>query len=456
MRSVLLFLFVMTAAPCVSNPNVPVDRALVTALRERALTDQLGFHWLKRICKPGGRLTGSPGLETAQREAENIMREAGFQNIRRQPVMVPGWKPGTASLVVTNPEMKMTPGLSVAALGRSVPTPEGGVEGPLVVVHSPEEIETRKDEIQDAVVLINEPFPAGVLNTFSGYGKLAPGRLFGADTAARYGAKAVLVRSLTTRNDRVPHLGTLVYRSENHIPAAAISVVDAVRLQELVQQVGTVSVKLRMDCRIEPDVPSWNLIGEIPGHERPDEVVLLGAHIDSWNAGDGAHDNGSGCVHVLEALSLLIRQGVVPGRTIRCVLFVSEEYGSQGASAYADWQSRQPEKLVAAVESDRGGFVPRGFYVDGTGAQLRTLNGWLPLLNAVSIDWFRKGGSGADTSHLQMAGVRLGLAVDCQRYFDVHHSENDTVDRVHPRELELGSAALAALAFELSENDVSD
>ncbi len=456
MRTAMLFLLIMMVSPGSSSPVISPNTDIVTAIRERALTEQVGVGWLKRICKPGGRLTGSPGLEKALLEAENIMRETGFQNIQRMPVDVPGWRPGAASLCITVPGEWADTELTVAALGRSVPTPEEGIEGPLVVVDSLEELTFDKPDVRGAVVLINAPFPDRVLNTFAGYGKLAGGRMLGADTARELGARAVLIRSITTRPDKVPHLGTLIYTGDERIPGAAISVVDAVRLAELAKKHENLRVRLRMACEPGPDVPSWNLMGEITGTTHPEEVVLLGAHIDSWNAGEGAHDNGTGCVHILEALSLLLREGIRPERTIRCVLFVSEEYGSHGARAYSLWQSSQSEKLIAALESDRGGFVPRGFYVDGSESQIATLRTWLPALNAVCIDWFRKGGSGADTSHLEMTGIRLGLAVDCQRYFDVHHSANDTVDCVHPRELEMGSAALAALAFQLSENGVPE
>jgi len=212
-----------------------------------------------------------------------------------------------------------------------------------------------------------------------------------------------------------------------------------------------VSPRLKMDCDPAGEVNGYNVIGEIPGSRFPDQVILVGGHIDSWDAGDGAHDNGTGCIHSIEALSLFNRLGIRPACTLRCVLFVSEEYGSHGARAYADWQRSSSERLIAALESDRGGFVPRGFYVTAAERDRTFMMEWLPLLRHTGIDWIRKGGSGADTSHLDMARVRLGLVVDSQRYFDVHHSANDVLSAVHPREFELGSAALASMIYLLSE-----
>jgi len=454
-----MVLVILIAFPfaLVNGAGLEDDTDMALRIRERALQDQLGMAWLTRLCKPGGRLTGSAGLAQATETAMEIMRSAGLENVRLQEVLVPGWRRGDARCVIVSPEAYAGRELSIGALGRSIPTPDGGIEADLKRFDNLDQLKQSTAELSGGIVLIDHPFPDGVLNTFSGYGKLAAGRLFGAGEAARHGAAAVLVRSITTCPDNVPHLGTLAYKdAERKIPGAAISVEDAVFLDTLLDQGVPVCIRLEMSCDVGADVKGFNVIGEIPGSQFPQEVILVGGHIDSWDAGDGAHDNGAGCIHSMEALSLFKRLGLAPRRTLRCVLFVSEEYGSHGAKSYAEWQKSQDETLLAALESDRGGFVPRGLYVQGDLQVLDTMNRWLPVLGQCGIDWIRPGGSGADTSHLDMATMRAGLVVDSQRYFDLHHSANDTLDKVHPRELELGSAAMATLLFLVSEYGLPD
>lgn len=447
-----LFSLVLTIAPVFAADDA--TSLIMKRFRETALTEKRGFGWLHQLCRDGGRLTGSPGLAAATVTAQRIMAEAGMQHIRLQPVQVPGWKRGSVQATIVEPASHAGYQLSVAALGRSVPTPEGGVTAPVVCVSSLAELKTLDPDIgAGAIVLINHPFPDGVRRSFEGYGKLARGRVFGAAEASHLDAAAVLVRAITTQPDNVPHLGTLTYDGADHpIPGASIGVQDADLLARLVAEGAPVTLRLEMDCDPNGEVTGYNVIGEIPGSRFPGNVILVGGHIDSWDAGDGAHDNGTGCIHSIEALSLFNRLEIQPACTLRCVLFVSEEYGSHGARAYADWQRARPaERLIAALESDRGGFVPRGFYVTATERDQAFMTAWLPVLRHVGIDWIREGGSGADTGHLDMARVRLGLVVDSQRYFDMHHSANDVLSTVHPREFELGSAALAAMIYLLSE-----
>ena len=449
--SACLLVMILSAIP-VAAADETIENTM-KRFRQTALTERKGFGWLHRLCGDGGRLTGSTGLAEATETAQQIMAEAGLQNIHLQPVKVPGWKRGTVEAVIVSPESHAGRHLSVAALGRSVPTPVGGVTAPIVRVSSLAELKLLdRETAAGAIILIDHPFPDGVLRTFDGYGRLARGRVFGAAEASHLGAAAVLVRSISTRSDNVPHLGTLTYDGAHHpIPGASVGVQDAILLGELAAAGKPVSLRLKMDCDPAGEVTGYNVIGEIPGSRFPDQVILVGGHIDSWDAGDGAHDNGTGCIHSIEALSLFNRLGIRPACTLRCVLFVSEEYGSHGARAYADWQRSSSERLIAALESDRGGFVPRGFYVTAAERDRTFMMEWLPLLRHTGIDWIRKGGSGADTSHLDMARVRLGLVVDSQRYFDVHHSANDVLSAVHPREFELGSAALASMIYLLSE-----
>ncbi len=279
----------------------------------------------------------------------------------------------------------------------------------------------------------------------------------GAVEAARAGARAALVRSMTLADDNVPHTGTLSYAdSVTKIPAAAVGIRDANRLSELLKRDPRAQVTLTLTCRILPDAPSANVIGEIRGTVKPDEIVLVGGHLDCWDKGEGAHDDGSGCVHAIEVLHLFRKLGIVPRRTIRAVMFMNEENGTRGGTSYAASPSRAKEHHLVAVESDRGGFAPRGFTVESDTMTLARLLRWQPLFEEIASERFAPGDGGTDVSAIvQKGAVGIGLDVDDHRYFDVHHSANDVVASVHPRELELGAIATAFICYLFSEEDIA-
>jgi hypothetical protein len=296
-----------------------------------------------------------------------------------------------------------------------------------------------------------------LLNTFTAYGRAANQRVQGAVEAARVGAVAVLVRSLTTRIDDFPHTGMLRYDpGVPRISAACISTKGAEFLSTALKRDPSLLVNFKMECRNLTSVTSHNVIGQITGSEHPNEIILVGGHLDSWDLGTGAHDDGAGCVQAIEALRLIKESGLRPRRTIRAVMFMNEEFGGTGGRDYAAAKDREGEVHVAAIESDRGGFLPLGFGISGDPNTIKHLQKWEDLLRSIGLQWIRQGGGGVDIAPLAAQGtVLIGLVPDSQRYFDVHHSEKDVLETVNPRELELGAIAMAVFAYILAQEGLT-
>jgi hypothetical protein len=344
--------------------------------------------------------------------------------------------------------------LRVCALGGSIGTPAGGITAEVVEVRNWESLEKLADSARGKIVFLNRPMPPDRLDTFDAYGAAADQRAWGAMRAAKVGAVAVLVRSMTLSLTRHCHTGVMVYKDEEapRIPAAALATLDADLLSAVLARQGTARVRLEMGCSEPGTVQTANTMGELTGSEHPEEVVVLGGHIDSWDLGPGAHDDGAGCVQALDALRILKQLGLKPRRTIRAVMFMDEEFGGAGGKAYAHDSARKNEKHVAAVESDRGGFRPLAFTVHGSDPAVERVRSWLPDLGQAGIFTVEKGYGGVDIEPLSESGtVTIGLVPESQRYFDMHHCANDTLDQVNPRELGLGAAAMAILAWKLSE-----
>ncbi len=398
------------------------------------------------------RLAGSAGAEAAVAWAAAAMKRAGLENVRQEPVTVPRWVRGTECDVRIAGE---DPPLAALALGGSVATSVGGIEAEVIEVLSFPALRALGDGARGKIVFLNRPFDTGLINTFTAYGGAVGQRSQGAIEAAKAGAVAVLVRSVTSEPDDVPHTGAMNYQEDvARIPAAAISVVAAERLHARLAAGAPVRARLRMNCATLDPVPSANVVGEIPGRSAPGEVVLLGAHLDAWDVGQGAHDDGAGCAHVLEAARLLLASGPRPRRTVRCVLFMNEENGLAGGKAYAERHAADLAHHVFAIETDSGGFSPRGFSVTGGRAVEDALGPAARLLGALDLGEIRPGGGGADISTLAPAGVPLaGMRTAQDRYFDLHHTVKDTLDTVHPRELSLGAATLAAFALSVAESE---
>ncbi len=405
---------------------------------------------LIRSC--GSRLSGSVGAAKAVDLTAAMMRRYGFVNVRAESCMVPHWVRGKvedAELVTRTGTRR----LAVAALGGSIGTPRRGVSAEVLEVHSFDELRAAGTRAAGKIIFFNRPMDPALLSTFAGYGGAVDQRAGGAVAAARAGAVGAIVRSVTTAHDNVPHTGVMSYAdSITKVPAVAIGIRDAEFLSDAILRDPHARVRLRLSCTTLPDAPSANVMGEVRGSERPDEVIVLGGHLDSWDKGVGAHDDGAGCMQAIEALRLLKELGITPKRTIRAVTFMNEENGSRGGKAYAVDPHRAMERAYAAIEADRGGFMPRGFTVQADSAIVERVKRWAPILEKVGAGHIMAGHAGVDVSPIVAAGAAgFGLVVDDQRYFDFHHSANDVLEAVHPRELELGAIASALLVYLISE-----
>ncbi|MCO5297925.1 MAG: M20/M25/M40 family metallo-hydrolase [Fimbriimonadaceae bacterium] len=438
MRSLLLLLALASSVQAQSP---------ATAMRDQGLRELRAFDLLRDLTRLGHRLSGSAGAERAVEWGAQTMRELGFENVRLQPCRVPHWVRGEVATLTLGDDP-----LSICALGGSIGTPPEGLEAEVVEVKSVDEAAKLGSKAKGKIVFFNGPMDPTLTNTFAAYGGAVGQRVNGAATAAKLGAVGVLVRSMTLRADDVPHTGTMRYEEGGRkIPAAALSLNAADKLSATLRR-GPARVRLTLDCENLPPVPSSNVIGEITGSDLPDEIVLMGGHLDSWDLGVGAHDDGAGCVQSIEALRLIRSVIGRPKRTVRVVLFMDEEQTGAGADAYAFYAKISPEKHVAAIESDAGGFTPRAFGTSETVERARRYEAWLPDLRPLGITEINGGGGGgADVAPLGPLGaVLFGLRPDSQRYFDVHHSRNDTLDWVNARELEMGAIGMAILAWRLA------
>ncbi|MGE3173848.1 MAG: M28 family peptidase [Planctomycetota bacterium] len=424
-----------------------VERARL--LFTRALEDNGAIAQLRDLLAAAPkRLSGSPGADAAVAWGVQRMRDLGLDAVRAEPVLVPCWVRGAESAAVIGANARP---LRVTALGGSVPTPPGGLRAEVVEVRSFEQLRALGEQARGKIAFFNRPMPRIFARTFRAYGDAVPQRSNGAIEAAQVGAVAALVRSVTTAVDEFPHTGAMRYQDGvDRVPAAAIATADAEALSRLLDA-GPVTITLELGCETRPDVMSANVTGELRGSELPDEIVVIGAHLDAWDLGTGAHDDGAGCAHVLEAMLLLRACGIAPRRTIRAVLFMNEENGLRGGEAYAD--AHVHELHVAALETDAGGATPHGLATTFVGADAEALR---PLLRPLG-DWgagvlLTGGGGGADIGPLMRRGVPgFGLVTDSQRYFDYHHSALDTIDAVNERELALGAAVVAYTASVLAD-----
>ncbi|MCJ7588388.1 MAG: M20/M25/M40 family metallo-hydrolase [Candidatus Aminicenantes bacterium] len=428
-------------------------RMLAIGLHEERAFDMLrGL-----IASAGSRLTGSPGAEAALDHMRQVMLDLGFSNVHREPVTVNRWERGTETAQVEASPQRSAVELAVCALGGSVGTSEAGIKAPVIEVRSFEELKSQKQAARGKIVFFNQPMDRTILEPFRAYGANADHRVRGAAEAAKYGAVAVIIRSLTFRRDRFPHTGLMRYEDGvPRIPAAAVATEDADRLSGLLGENSELLIHLTLGCRDFGPVESANLIGDLRGSERPEEIILIGGHVDAWDLGPGAHDDGAGCVQSVEALRLIRAVGLVPKRTIRAVLFMDEEFGGTGGRFYARAPERKGEKHLVAFESDRGGFLPLAVGLGGSPGLIQKHQAWSPLIKSLGlVQGLVSGGGGVDIAPLAEQGVILGgLIPDAGRYFDFHHSALDDLAAVHPRELELGAIALAVTASIIAQEGI--
>ncbi|TNE53073.1 MAG: M20/M25/M40 family metallo-hydrolase [Bacteroidetes bacterium] len=430
------------------------DSTFIRSCFNTALSEGKSYSDLRELCKKvGARLSGSVEAEMAVEWAFQKLNTYGFDRVYKQEIMVPHWERGTkeAAWIKTNTG-ELIP-MKILALGGSVGT-QGSLRGELIVFkHLDELIKAKPKQIQDKIVLIDQKMNEQELVTFHAYGGCYQIRRNGAVEAAKLGAKAVLIRSLALPTDDHPHTGSMHYDDKvTKIPAAALSTRDC---ELIASQKGKIEFIFEMDCRVYPDAPSHNVIAEIKGSSNADQIITFGGHLDSWDAGEGAHDDGAGVVHCIEALRILKELGYRPKHTLRLVLFMNEENGNFGGKSYAKWVHEQGEKHAAALESDRGGFVPRGFACDGDTKYVQLIQSFSELLKPYGLHDFGPGYGGVDISPLknEYPGIPLfGFVPDSQRYFDFHHAESDVFEAVNQRELELGCASMAAFLYLLDKN----
>ena len=428
------------------------DAVTVKRLHDRGLTELGAYSYLSELTTQiGGRPAGSPEAAQAVEWAERSMKAAGLVNVRRVPCKVPHWVRGNRERASFTDANGVGSSLSVAALGGSIGTLGRGVDGDVVMVKSLAEVAKLGEKVRGKIVFYNRPFDQTLQSTFAMYGAAGDQRFAGPALAAKFGAAGVFVRSLTSATDDAPHTGATRFPKDGPFaPCAALGIRSATQLEDALRR-GPVKAHLELSCKSLPEVDSASVVGDIPGAEHPDEVIVVGGHLDSWDLGQGAHDDGAGVTQSIEAGRLLVSLGIKPKRTIRIVAFMDEEFGGRGAEAYAaEAKANTKEKPYAGIESDSGGFMPRTFGVaEPMTARLRA---WQPLLQTFGIERVTSGGGGADVGPLAALGaITIGLEPDDARYFDYHHSRNDTLDKVHPRELEMGALAMASLAWLISE-----
>jgi carboxypeptidase Q len=427
------------------------DEKMLRAVYTAALTTSPAYEQLRELTtKFPGRLSGSKNLEGAVLWAKSVLGQTGCDRIELQPVMVPHWERGAAESVRLLPTILggKAPHLTAVALGGSVPTPAGGLRAPIIELQSLDGLKTAN--VKGKIVFFNRPMNPEYVSTGLAYRDAGDQRNQGPAEAAKYGATGVLVRSLTLAHDDVPHTGATTYLPDvPRIPAAALSTVTADQLSAWLKSDPSALVEMEIHSQWFEDAPSDNVIGELRGSEHPEQIILVGGHLDCWDIAPGAHDDGAGVVESIEVLRLLKAAGYQPRHTIRCVLFVNEENGTRGATAYSTASGGKNEQHLLALETDSGGFQPRGFNLGNPAGDAHTrASRWRTLFEPYGIYNFQTGPGGTDVNPLLAQGATVaGLTPDSQRYFDIHHTREDSIDKVNQRELELGAAAMAALVY---------
>ncbi len=436
------------------------DSTQIKHLFNTALTDGKSYEWLRDLSKNiGGRLSGSPEAQKAVQWGEKVMREVGLDSVWLQPVMVPHWVRGKKEEAhyTFKGQKKDVP---ICALGFSIATPTNGITAEVIEVKSLEEAEALGNKMTGKIVFFNRNFDNTLINTFRAYGGCVDQRVGGASICGKFGAKGVIVRSMTNAIDDYPHTGTMSYGDlpvSKYIPAAAISSKAAETLSEDLKNNPTLKFHFKQYCKTLPDAPSFNVVGELKGSENPKNIFVVGGHLDSWDLGEGAHDDGAGIVQSLEVAYLFKKNNIRPKNTLRVVFFMNEENGTRGAKKYAELAKLNQENHIGGLESDAGGHTPRGFSIDANSTNTELLQSWKKLLSPYGLHDFDKGGSGADISPLRGENVTLvGYRPDSQRYFDYHHTSRDTFDKVNKRELELGSASMAGIIYLMDKYLYSD
>jgi len=446
--------FVLSSVACLAFSSTYADQVeqakVIDHIYTEALVNGVAIDNLNYLVKHyPGRLSGSDNLQGAISWGVSTLKGLHIDNVYEQPVNVPHWVRGEKENFSFTSE-GVTTSLNGLALGGSSATPEAGIEAEVIEVSAYSEIATLGASAKGKIIFINRGIDPSTQLTMTGYSNAVIGRSRGPAASASQGAVATLVRSMTLAKDDIPHTGATMFPpGTKHIPAAALSYLSADRLHEALAKNPHLKVHVAIHAQTLPDRASANVIGEIEGSEFPNQIIVVGGHLDSWDIAPGANDDGTGIVQSIEVLRIFKALGIKPRHTLRCVLFVNEENGSAGANQYATLARKSSERNIFALETDAGGFDPKGFNLSNTNKDAATrAQKWVPLLAAHEISFITTGGAGADVAPLAPLGAIVGeLRPDSQRYFDYHHSIKDTLDNVNARELELGAAALASLIW---------
>lgn len=433
-----------------------IDSTQLRKIYDFYLTESKCYENLNFLCKTiGHRLSGSKGAANAVDWCKKAMYKAGADTVILQPCMVPHWVRGKAEECYLN-SGKTKNKLSCCALGSSVGTGLNGIKAKVIEVKSFDELEKIGTEnIKGKIVFYNVFFNQTHINTGAAYSEAVKYRVKGASYAAKYGAIGALVRSVTSATDDAPHTGNMVYDttiSKIKIPIVALSYKAADELNNSLKNNPNSVIELKTYCENLPEVLSYNVIGQINGEAKNNSYIIAGGHLDSWDLGEGAHDDGAGIVQCIELLNMYKKLTLKPKNNIRVVAFMNEENGLRGGEAYAKFAKQNNEKHIAALETDAGGYTPRGFNVDTLNGLFNKVILWEKLLAPYFANRFKKEGGGADLIALEKLNVPcIGFEPDSQRYFDIHHSKEDTFDKINKRELELSSAAIGALIYLLDK-----
>jgi len=454
MRRIFITLIVCSLA--MMSSHAQSDSAMIKSIYNEVLTNGECYENLRFLCKNiGNRIAGSENADKAILWGEKVMKDYGFDSVYIMPVEVPNWIRGKKEVAYYSVEGKRLD-VPAVALGGSVGS-EKPITAEVIEVKSFDELRALGEEkVKGKIVFFNKAMDPMLINTGAAYGGAYEIRGQGPIEAAKLGAVGCLIRSLTLADDKYAHTGATKYDdSVTKIPAAALSSVDARELSRQIKLNGSIKFTLHLTCQVFPRKMQGNVIGEIRGSEFPDEFIVVGGHLDSWDIGEGAHDDGTGIVQSIEVARALKAIGYKPKRTIRIILYINEEFGNDGGETYASVVKYKGEEHIAAIESDGGGFTPQGFNLQGTDAQMEQLKSWKPLLEPYQLFSFRQGWSGVDIGPLKNDRIALfGLSVDSQRYFDYHHSGNDVFENVNNRELSLGAAAMASLVFLIDQSGI--
>ena len=454
MKNFIIILLSFCLISC-KNETVPFDQEtsdVITTFYGDALEFKESYELLRGLSKDvGQRLSGSEGAKKAVLWSKEVMENYGFDTVYLQEVMVPHWERGELEeAYFYNGKNKIN--LSILGAGGTVSTPKEGITAEVVEVSSLDEVdELGRENVEGKIVFYNKAFNQRYINQGASYGQTGFQRRSGAVKAAEHGALASVFRSLSSSTyEDFPHTGGMSYREGlDSIPHGGLGVLSSEKLSQALKENPRLTLTVKLSGRWFPDALSHNVVGELRGSKSPEKIITVGGHLDSWDVGEGAHDDGAGCVHSIGALRLFQKQNIKPNNTIRAVMFMNEENGLRGGQKYADVAVMDNEQHIAAIESDASGYVPRGFGFSGSDEQHKKIQDWLKYFDKNTISYFSKGGGGADIGplHRQTGTPMFGLSIDGQKYFEMHHTAKDVFELVNARELELGTASMASLVY---------